>query len=128
MLPHAQVLQLLLLLPFLLFHLTSSSLPPHQSKLISERIGPLLHLNQTSRYAALFLPVHCSCCIARVTPAIQSRVNSPSVRIWAFDHNFDGGLMDYPQQLLRSPARDFIDGIAYHNYAGKPHTMCRSKL
>ena len=61
-------------------------------------------------------------------PAVQSRVNSTSVRIWAFDHNFDGGLMDYPQQLLRSPARDFIDGIAYHNYAGKPHTMCSSKL
>ena len=67
MLPHAQVLLLLLLLLLLLppppllllllFRLASNSLPPLQSKLIAEHIGPLLHLNQTSRYAALYLPV-----------------------------------------------------------------------
>lgn len=67
---------------------TTLMLPQAQAELIAQHVGPLL------RNASL------------------------NVRIWAFDHNFDGGLMQFPQQLLRSPAREFIDGIAYHNYAG----------
>jgi glucosylceramidase len=67
---------------------TTLMLPQVQADLIADHIAPLL------------------------------RNASASVRIWAFDHNFDGGLIDYPQQLLRSHARRYIDGVAYHNYAG----------
>jgi hypothetical protein len=69
---------------------TTLMLPHAQIQLIALHIGPLL-LNHSSR-----------------------------VRIWGWDHNFDGGGMEYPQQLLRSAAREFIDGIAFHNYAGGP--------
>lgn len=68
---------------------TSLMLPRAEIDLIANHIGPLL------------------------------RNASSGVRIWAFDHNFDGGLIDYPQQLLRSSAGHFIDGVAYHNYAGQ---------
>jgi O-glycosyl hydrolase len=74
---------------------TTLMLPAAQMKLISQHVGPLL------------------------------RSHNCSVRIWAFDHNFDGGNMEYPQQLLRSAARQFIDGIAYHNYAGHASSMSR---
>jgi glucosylceramidase len=70
-------------------HYPTTLMFPHaQIQLIARHIGPLL------------------------------RNASSSVRIWAYDHNFDGGMMDYPQQVLRSAAREYIDGIAYHNYAG----------
>lgn len=75
---------------------TTLMLPQAQAELIAHHLGPLL------------------------------RNSSLNVRIWGFDHNFDGGLMQFPQQLLRSPARDFIDGIAYHNYAGECH--CRTQI
>ncbi len=74
---------------------TTLMLPRAQIQFISQHIGPLL------------------------------RSHNSSVRIWAFDHNFDGGDMEYPQQLLRSAAREFIDGIAYHNYAGHASSMSR---
>ena len=74
---------------------TTLMLPAAQMKLISQHVGPLLR------------SLNCS------------------VKIWAFDHNFDGGDMEYPQQLLRSAAREFIDGIAYHNYAGHASSMSR---
>ena len=109
-----------------------SASPPTPSPLFSRNLSrntSVLCCTLTKRLGTL--PCTCLCsfgALLLLQPAVQSRVNSTSVRIWAFDHNFDGGLMHYPQQLLRSPARDFIDGIAYHNYAGKPHTMCSSEL
>jgi len=45
-------------------------------------------------------------------------------RIWLLDHNFDlwGRAMD----MLSDPAVfDFVDGVAWHGYAGKPEAMSR---
>jgi beta-glucosidase len=45
------------------------------------------------------------------------------VKVWAFDHNFDGA-QSYVNELFATEAgRENIDGIAFHPYGGVPSTM-----
>lgn len=45
------------------------------------------------------------------------------VKVWAFDHNFDGA-SSYVDDLFSVPgAIDHVDGIAFHPYGGVPSTM-----
>lgn len=45
------------------------------------------------------------------------------VKVWAFDHNFDGA-QSYVDDLFSSEdGRNNVDGIAFHPYGGNPSTM-----
>ena len=51
-------------------------------------------------------------------------------KIWCYDHNynekgaFDDPGLDYPRKILRdAKAATFVDGVAFHGYAGKPSGM-----
>lgn len=61
-------------------------------------------------------------------PAFRRR--GLSTRIWCYDHNFnarargDDPGIDYPRTILRDPeAARFVDGVAFHGYAGEPSGM-----
>jgi len=61
-------------------------------------------------------------------PAV--RRHGLKTRIWCYDHNYniqprgdDAGIA-YPRAILRDPqAAQFVDGVAFHGYAGNPSGM-----
>jgi len=63
-------------------------------------------------------------------PAFRS--HQIKTRIWCYDHNFNVGRtrdgddpgIAYPRTVLRDPdAAQYVDGVAFHGYAGKPDGM-----
>lgn len=45
------------------------------------------------------------------------------IKLWAFDHNFDGA-KDYVDEIMATKeGRENIDGIAFHPYGGEPKMM-----
>lgn len=63
-------------------------------------------------------------------PALKA--NGLPTRIWCYDHNFNVGPtedgddpgIDYPRIILSDPAAAaFVEGVAFHGYAGKPEGM-----
>lgn len=45
------------------------------------------------------------------------------VKVWAFDHNFDGADAYIKDLFETADGRDNVDGIAFHPYGGSPETM-----
>ena len=45
------------------------------------------------------------------------------VKVWAFDHNFDGAEAYVSELFATQDGRDNVDGIAFHPYGGVPSTM-----
>ncbi|GAB2463291.1 glucosylceramidase [Conyzicola lurida] len=64
--------------------------------------------------------------IEELGPLLEER--APDARILAYDHNWslhpadaaDGAATDYPAEVLRSGAAQWVAGVAYHCYAGEP--------
>lgn len=46
-----------------------------------------------------------------------------NVKIWAFDHNFDGAESFVQELFASADGRDHVDGIAFHPYGGSASTM-----
>ena len=46
-----------------------------------------------------------------------------AVKLWAFDHNFDGAEAYVSELFATQDGRDNVDGIAFHPYGGVPSTM-----
>ena len=45
------------------------------------------------------------------------------VKVWAFDHNFDGAQAYVADLFATADGRENVDGIAFHPYGGSPSTM-----
>jgi len=68
---------------------------------------------------------------AKLAKAIKEQLAASSVlneqekdvKVWAFDHNFDGAQSYVDELLATADGRDNIDGIAFHPYGGVPSTM-----
>lgn len=55
-----------------------------------------------------------------VGPLFKKENIKTDILVW--DHNFDN--VDYPLQILRNPvAKQYISGVAFHGYGGKPEDL-----
>lgn len=68
---------------------------------------------------------------AKLAKAIKEELNKSTVlltdekdvKVWAFDHNFDGAEAYVSELFATQDGRDNVDGIAFHPYGGVPSTM-----
>lgn len=85
---------------------------------------PLLEINYPSCYITGSQE-------AKLSKAIKTELQNSEilntsekdVKVWAFDHNFDGATSYVNELFASADGRDNVDGIAFHPYGGVPSTM-----